>query len=90
MQKVPLVGVTTLEKQSDFVLEPASGPAMPLKFADDYVVYNQHLTPRTQVDADIVFVGYGIEAPEYQWNDYKNVDVRGKVLLLLVNEPPSR
>ncbi len=89
MQKVPLVGITTLEKQSDFVLEPAKGAPMALKFKDEYVVYNQKLTERTQVDADIVFVGYGIEAPEYQWNDYKDADVRGKVLLMLVNEPPS-
>jgi len=41
------------------------------------------------VDADIVYVGYGIEAPEYKWDDYKDVDVRGKVLLMLVNQPPS-
>ena len=41
------------------------------------------------MDADIVYVGYGIEAPEYDWDDYKGVDVRGKVLLMLVNEPPS-
>ena len=41
------------------------------------------------MDADIVFVGYGIEAPEYQWDDYKGVDVKGKVLLMLVNEPTS-
>ena len=44
---------------------------------------------QSDVDADIVFVGYGIEAPEYNWDDYKGVDVRGKVLLMLVNEPPS-
>lgn len=89
MQKVPLVGITTQPAQSDFVLEPAKGAPMPLKFLDDYVVYNQHLTDRVQVNADIVFAGYGIEAPEYQWNDFKDVDVRGKVLLMLVNEPPS-
>ena len=41
------------------------------------------------MNADIVFVGYGIEAPEYQWDDYKGVDVKGKVLLMLVNEPTS-
>ena len=39
--------------------------------------------------AEIVYVGYGIEAPEYNWDDYKGVDVKGKVLLMLVNEPPS-
>ena len=37
----------------------------------------------------MVYVGYGIVAPEYNWNDYKGVDVKGKVLLMLVNEPPS-
>ena len=41
------------------------------------------------MNADIVFVGYGIDAPEYNWDDYKDVDVKGKVLLMLVNEPPS-
>jgi Zn-dependent M28 family amino/carboxypeptidase len=44
---------------------------------------------RSDVEAEIVYVGYGIEAPEYNWDDYKGVDVRGKVLLMLVNEPPS-
>ena len=45
--------------------------------------------PDSTVNADIVYVGYGIEAPEYQWDDYKGVDVKGKVLLMLVNEPTS-
>ena len=39
-------------------------------------------------NSDIVFVGYGIVAPEYGWNDYKDVDVRGKTLLMLINDPP--
>jgi Zn-dependent M28 family amino/carboxypeptidase len=43
----------------------------------------------SDVDADMIFVGYGIEAPEYKWDDYKGADVKGKVLLMLVNEPPS-
>ncbi len=42
------------------------------------------------IDAPIVFVGYGIEAPEYQWDDFKGVNVKGKVVLLIVNEPPSK
>src|SRR5208283_1827696 len=50
---------------------------------------DQTQQPQTDVDADIVYVGYGIEAPEYNWDDYKGADVRGKVLLMLVNEPPS-
>src|SRR5436309_2051966 len=62
MQKVPLVGVTTLADQSSFLLEPSKGDAMKLAFRDEYVAYNETLTPRVEVDADIVFVGYGIEA----------------------------
>ncbi|HZU44155.1 MAG TPA: M28 family metallopeptidase, partial [Terriglobales bacterium] len=88
MQKVPMVGVTT-EPQSTFSLVPAQGAPMNLKFGDDYVASNETHQPVTDVDADIVYVGYGIEAPEYKWDDYKGVDVRGKVLLMLVNEPPS-
>ncbi len=42
------------------------------------------------IDAPIVFVGYGIDAPEYRWDDFKGVDVQGKVVLVIVNEPPSK
>src|ERR1017187_4462191 len=88
LQKVPLVGITTLP-QTQFVLLPKQGPSMDLKPLDEYVAYDQTQQAQTDVDADIVYVGYGIEAPEYNWDDYKGVDVRGKVLLMLVNEPPS-
>lgn len=88
MQKVPLVGVTTLP-ETLFSLVPKRGEAMNLKPLDEYVAYDQTQQPQSDVDADIVFVGYGIEAPEYNWDDYKGTDVRGKVLLMLVNEPPS-
>jgi Zn-dependent M28 family amino/carboxypeptidase len=88
MQKVPLVGITTLP-ETRFALVPKRGEAMALKPLDEYVAYDQTQQPESNVDAEIVFVGYGIEAPEYNWDDYKGVDVRGKVLLMLVNEPPS-
>ena len=88
MQKVPMVGVTT-EPQSTFSIVPNSGAPTNLKVGDDYVASNETHQPSTDVDADIVYVGYGIEAPEYKWDDYKSMDVRGKVLLMLVNEPPS-
>jgi len=88
LQKVPLVGVTTLP-DTQFSLVPKQGAAMNLKPLDEYVAYDQTQQPQTDVDADIVYVGYGIEAPEYNWDDYKGADVRGKVLLMLVNEPPS-
>ncbi len=88
MQKVPMVGVTTAS-ETTFSLVSAKGEAKELKFLADYVGYNENQQPASDIDADIVFVGYGIEAPEYNWDDYKGVDVRGKVLLMLVNEPPS-
>ena len=88
MQKVPLVGITTLP-ETQFSLVPRQGETMNLKPLDEYVAFDQTQQPQSDVDAEIVFVGYGIEAPEYNWDDYKGVDVRGKVLLMLVNEPPS-
>jgi Zn-dependent M28 family amino/carboxypeptidase len=88
MQRVPLVGVTT-DPSSKFTLMPAKGEPMPLKFKDEWVAYNEQLEPKAELDAEIVYVGYGIEAPEYKWDDYKGVDTKGKVLLMLVNEPPS-
>ncbi len=88
LQKVPLVGITP-DPQTVFSLVPANHAAINLKPLDQYVAYDQTQRPQSDVDAQIVYVGYGIEAPEYKWDDYKGVDVRGKVLLMLVNEPPS-
>src|SRR4030088_1927986 len=88
MQKVPLVGITTLP-EARFVLQLMPGADITLQPLDEYVAYDQTQQEQSDVDAEIVYVGYGIEAPEYNWDDYKGVDVRGKVLLMLVNEPPS-
>jgi hypothetical protein len=70
LQKVPLIGITTLP-ETQFSLVPKQGAALNLKPLDDYVAYDQTQQPQSDVDADIVFVGYGIEAPEYNWDDYK-------------------
>ena len=96
LQKVPMVGITP-GADTRFSLVPVNAPgnapgnsrALDLKPLEEYVAYDQTQQPASKVDADIVFVGYGIEAPEYNWDDYKGVDVKGKVLLMLVNEPPS-
>ncbi len=88
LQKVPMVGVTP-GAEATFSLATARGDARNLKVLDEYVAYDQTQQSQSDVDADMVFAGYGIEAPEYNWNDYKDVDVKGKVLLMLVNEPPS-
>ena len=89
MQKVPMVGITPAA-ETTFSLVPANGAPMSLKVLDDYVAYDQTQQPQSDIDAPIVFVGYGIHAPEYNWDDYKDTDVKGKVLLVLVNEPPSQ
>lgn len=87
-QKVPLVGITPAP-DTTFELAPRKGEGLRLKPLEDYVAYDQTQQPTDDIDADIVYVGFGIDAPEYRWDDYKGTDVRGKVLLMLVNEPSS-
>jgi Zn-dependent M28 family amino/carboxypeptidase len=87
-QKVPMVAVKTLA-DTTFALAPQSGSALVLKALDDYVTTNERQTESAKIDAPIVFVGYGISAPEYKWDDYKGYDLEGKVALLFVNEPVS-
>ncbi len=87
-QSVPLVGVKTLP-ETGFALAPASGEPLVLKNLGDYVTSNETQTGIADIDAPIVFVGYGITAPEYSWDDYKGYDLKGKVALLFVNEPIS-
>ena len=88
LQKVRFAGSQTLGSTT-LAFAPGEGDALPLKLYDDYVLANHTLSESVTVEAPLVFVGYGIEAPEYQWDDYKGVDVRGKVALIIVNEPPS-
>jgi Zn-dependent M28 family amino/carboxypeptidase len=88
LQKVPMVGITP-SSETTFSIVPAKGAPMNLKVLDDYVSYDQTQQAQSDIDAPIVFVGYGIDAPEYNWDDYKGTDVKGKVLLMLVNEPSS-
>jgi Zn-dependent M28 family amino/carboxypeptidase len=89
LQKVEFTGVHTLPATSAS-LQPEHGKLLDLKLGEDYVVSNQTQVGSVDIDAPIVFAGYGIEAPEYHWNDFKGVDVRGKVVLVIVNEPPSK
>src|ERR1700723_4426472 len=94
LQQVNFVGMKAQPEQTSFSLvpedgSPAKGHAVLLKFGDDFVVSNQTLTQVTTIDAPIVFVGYGATAPEYNWDDYAGVDVKGKVILCIVGDPPS-
>jgi Zn-dependent M28 family amino/carboxypeptidase len=84
-QDVPLAGIKS-EPRMSFVI--ADKP-MELKYPDDFVASSARLQPEIKIEkSDVVFVGYGVVAPEYGWDDYKNIDVRGKTLLMLIGDPP--
>jgi Zn-dependent M28 family amino/carboxypeptidase len=84
-QEVPLAGIKS-ESQMSFVI---GDKTMDLKYADDFVASSARLQPEIKIEkSDVVFVGYGVVAREYGWDDYKDVDVRGKTLLMLIGDPP--
>lgn len=86
IQEVPLVGMTTQAPQT---LTLAYGDKrLTLKNHDDFIANaGQQKSSISIKDAEIVFVGYGIDAPEYNWNDFKDVDVKGKILLVMNDNP---
>ncbi len=83
VQKATFAGITGKPEASFRI----GSRVMPLSFPADFIARTRHEVPVIDVDAEMVFVGYGVDAPEYGWNDYKNVDVKGKVLVMLVNDP---
>jgi Zn-dependent M28 family amino/carboxypeptidase len=87
-QEVPMVGVKTLP-ETTFKFVEAGGKSFEAKNLSEFVTNNESQAGMADIDAPIVFVGYGIKAPEYGWDDYKTVDLHGKVALLFVNEPGS-
>jgi Zn-dependent M28 family amino/carboxypeptidase len=88
-QHVPLVAVHTIEDKTKFSLAPATGQPVDLAYGTEIVSKDQTGQTTADFDAPIVFVGYGIDAPEYHWNDYAGVDLKGKIALMIVNQPPS-
>jgi Zn-dependent M28 family amino/carboxypeptidase len=85
-QEVPLVEITA-SPQAKLVI---TGGKKPLEFAygDDFVGVTLRVQEKVAVEnSDMIFVGYGIVAPEYQWNDYEGIDARGKTVVMLVNDP---
>jgi Zn-dependent M28 family amino/carboxypeptidase len=87
-QDVPMVGLRTLPATT-FEFVPENGAPLQLKNLDDFVTSNQRQTESADIDAPIVFVGYGITSPENKWDDYKGYNLKGKVALLFVSEPES-
>jgi Zn-dependent M28 family amino/carboxypeptidase len=86
IQKVPLVGITV--RGTPALTFAKGGTRKALKWRDDYVAWTKHVVPSVSINSELVFVGYGTEAPEFGWDDYKGVDVAGKTLVMLVNDPP--
>jgi Zn-dependent M28 family amino/carboxypeptidase len=84
VQKVPLVGFTG-QPTASF---DAGGKKINLENVKDYVAVSRRFVPESKVEnSDVVFVGYGVVAPEFGWDDYKGLDVKGKTILMLVNDP---
>ena len=84
LQKVPIAGV---DARPTLTLT-SGGERRALRYPDDFVASSSRLVPEVRVeDSEIVFVGYGVVAPEYGWDDYKDVDVRGKTILMLISDP---
>ncbi len=97
LQQINFVGMKAIPDKTTMSLVPKKPStemsidlySYDLKYGDDYTVSNQTLTPSVDIDAPIVFVGYGVTAPEFGWDDYAGIDVKGKVILCIVGDPPS-
>ena len=86
VQKVPLVGITASNSQPFTVTKGAQKQTF--KWADDVVAWTKHVAEGASIqDSDLIFAGYGVVAPEFNWNDFKEVDVKGKTIIVLVNDP---
>jgi Zn-dependent M28 family amino/carboxypeptidase len=87
LQEVPLVGVET--QPASRLVVAAGAQTFEARWLEDYVATAETQKENEAIDAPLVFVGYGIQAPEYRWDDFKGEDVKGKILVMLVNDPPS-
>ena len=84
-QRVPIISLTP-----EPALAVAGATAAPLAWKNDFVMWSMRNDSTVRVKSDAVYVGYGIVAPEYGWNDYAGVDAKGKIVVTLVNDPGLR
>jgi Zn-dependent M28 family amino/carboxypeptidase len=85
IQNAPLVGITS-DPTLTFTLD---GRTLAMENVNEFVGPSSRLVPHVEAkDTDVVFVGYGVVAPEFGWDDYKGVDVKGKTVVMLINDPP--
>jgi Zn-dependent M28 family amino/carboxypeptidase len=86
VQKVPLVGITGAEARPLTIAR--GGRKQTLKWKDEAVAWTKHVADGASLEnSELVFAGYGVDAPEYNWNDFKDVDVKGKTIVVFVNDP---
>ena len=86
LQAVPLVGMRPDPKMT--LTFAGHGKTMQLAFEKDFVAQTRRMVDSVHLDAEIIFAGYGVQAPEYKWDDFKGMDVKGKVIVVLINDPP--
>ncbi len=86
LQAVPLVGIRPDPKMT--LTFSGHGKTMPLAYEKDFIAVTRRVADSVHLDADMIFAGYGVQAPEYKWDDFKGVDVKGKVIVVLINDPP--
>ena len=87
-QPVPLLGSRPVGI-GNLTLRPQDGEAVELSFVDEFIASTDLDTIEASIDGDLVFVGYGVQSEAYDWDDYKDVDVNGKILVGFVNDPPA-
>ena len=86
VQQVPLVGITATDGSRVSLVRGRQEEELAEGLG--YVAWTKRVVEEVDIDGELVFVGYGVVAPEYDWDDYQDVDVEGKVLVMLVNDPP--
>jgi Zn-dependent M28 family amino/carboxypeptidase len=86
LQRVPVVALNP----SPTLSVTGAAPARDLSWPDQYVAWAERADTLVHAAAEVVFVGFGISAPAYQWDDYKGADLKGKILMMLVNDPGLR
>jgi hypothetical protein len=85
-QKLPLIGLKT-DPGRTLQVTPAGRQPFSLRYLDEFVANALTLKEEERIDAPVVFAGYGITASEFGWDDYAGVDVRGKIVVAMVNDP---
>lgn len=86
-QEVPMAEITTKPASNTWTFEGENG-SFSIEYLEDYVIGSQRLTEEIQVEeTELVFAGFGIVAPEYDWNDYEGLDAAGKTVVVMVNDP---